>query len=230
MKKITIAGAFLALVGFVCQNAVAAGPTEPTSLSKYASYAVGVELGKNLAPLRVVLDYDEFLKGFKDVLAGKKPRVADKDAERILNMEFSAALKKVSDANLVEANRFMRENGKKPGVMTTKSGLQYQVLKAGVGPKPDPNSMVRVSYIGKLTNGTEFDRSRPNSPAEFELSKVIHGWSEGVGLMNKGAKYRLFIPPALAYGEQSPTPAIPPNSVLVFDVELVDIMPPPVSR
>jgi FKBP-type peptidyl-prolyl cis-trans isomerase len=176
-----------------------------------------------LKPLRVAVDYDAFMKGFSDAAEGRTPRITEEAAGALLNKEFTAAVAKVNEANLAAAQAFMSENGKRAGVITTKSGLEYEVIKEGTGPKPNAGSTVRVNYTGKLTNDTEFDRNRDNKPAEFPLSQVIPGWSEGLALMSTGAHYRLYIPPALAYGERSPTPKIPPNSVLVFDVELVEI-------
>jgi len=117
---------------------------------------------------------------------------------------------------------FLVENGKKAGIITTSSGLQYEVINEGNGAKPAADDIVKVHYEGKLIDGTVFDSSYEREPIEFPLNQVIPGWTEGVQLMSVGSKYRLFIPPELGYGAGGAGP-IPPNSVLIFEVELLDI-------
>jgi FKBP-type peptidyl-prolyl cis-trans isomerase len=221
----TLAAATVLVVG--CSQLAEApdGPKDGYKFSADASYAAGMEMGKQLAPLRVSINYAEFMKGFADAVAGKKSRLSEDAAEKLLNTEFGAAKKKADTANAADAKKFMDDNAKKNGIKTTASGLQYQVLKEGNGQHPSADSTVRVEYIGTLTNGTEFDRNRNDKPAEFRLTQVIPGWREGIALMNTGAHYKFYVPPKLAYGERSPTPAIPPNSVLIFDVKLVEIVP-----
>lgn len=123
--------------------------------------------------------------------------------------------------NLKAAETYLAANGKKPHIITTKSGLEYKVIKLGKGPKPTTTDTVKVNYKGFLANGTVFDQSK--EPIEFAVTGVIPGWTEAVQLMPVGSKYRLWIRPALAYGENSPSPMIPPNAMLIFDVELVGI-------
>ncbi len=122
-----------------------------------------------------------------------------------------------------EGKKFLEENGQREGVQTTPSGLQYEVLTEGTGPKPSgPSSQVTVHYEGRLINGTVFDSSyKRNQPASFGLNQVITGWTEGVQLMPQGAKYRFFIPSELGYGSRGAGAAIPPNATLIFDVELI---------
>jgi len=128
------------------------------------------------------------------------------------------------DENKKKGEKFLADNKSKPGVKTTPSGLQYSVISEGTGPKPTASSTVKVHYTGKLIDGTTFDSSVDRGePVEFPLNGVIKGWTEGVQLMNKGAKYRFYIPQQLAYGPSSPTELIPPYSVLIFEVELLDI-------
>jgi len=133
---------------------------------------------------------------------------------------FGGAASKVKK----EGQTFLAENAKKQGIVTTGSGLQYQVLREGKGAKPGPTDEVTVHYKGTLINGTEFDSSYSRGePATFPLNRVISGWTEGVQLMKVGAKYRFFIPSEMGYGERGAPPNIPPDSVLIFDVELLRI-------
>ena len=129
--------------------------------------------------------------------------------------------------NEADSEKFLADNKKKDGVKTTASGLQYKVIKEGNGPQPKSSDTVTVNYRGTLTDGTEFDSSyKRGQPATFPLAGVIKGWTEGLQLMKTGSKYQFFIPPALAYGEHSPSPTIPPNSTLIFEVELISIQAP----
>ncbi|MNQ60525.1 FKBP-type 22 kDa peptidyl-prolyl cis-trans isomerase [compost metagenome] len=134
---------------------------------------------------------------------------------------------KMSEESAAAGKKFLEENGKKPGVTTTASGLQYEVVQKADGPQPKATDVVTVHYTGKLTNGTVFDSSvERGSPIDLPVSGVIPGWVEGLQLMHVGEKYKLYIPADLAYGAQSPSPAIPANSVLVFDLELLAIKDP----
>ena len=126
------------------------------------------------------------------------------------------------------AEDFLAENGKKPGVITTASGLQYQIIKEGSGPKPSATDKVKAIYKGELINGTVFDDSQ-GQPREFPVNGVVKGWQEALPLMATGSKWKLFVPPALGYGTMQRGPVIEPNSVLVFEIELVDITKAPVA-
>ena len=150
----------------------------------------------------------------------KKRMEAQKKAEAEMNSKQTAEAKKNLEASL----EFMKENAKKPGVHATASGLQYKVIKKGTGKHPTADDMVKVNYTGKLIDGTVFDTSKDRGPAEFHLKQVIPGWTEGLQLMREGATYRFFIPPDLAYGAGG-THGIPPNSVLIFDVDLLKVNP-----
>ncbi|MNY12707.1 FKBP-type 22 kDa peptidyl-prolyl cis-trans isomerase [compost metagenome] len=134
---------------------------------------------------------------------------------------------KMSEESAAAGKKFLEDNAKKAGVTTTASGLQYEVVQKADGPQPKPTDVVTVHYTGKLTNGTVFDSSvERGSPIDLPVSGVIPGWVEGLQLMHVGEKYKLYIPADLAYGAQSPSPAIPANSVLVFDLELLAIKDP----
>jgi FKBP-type peptidyl-prolyl cis-trans isomerase FkpA len=191
-------------------------------------YAFGVIIGTNMKTAGVDVDYDAFLSGVKDVLEKNAPKVAVADAQKTVQNALVAGLAKKAQANLARETKFLADNGKKTGVVTTASGLQYEVLKAGTGPKPQATDTVKVDYVGTLIDGTTFDSSiEKKEPAVFPLSAgVIPGWQEGILLMNVGSKYRLYIPSKLAYGENGTSGKIGPNDTLIFDVDLLSIEPP----
>ncbi len=196
-------------------------------------YLVGGDVGRNLKGLKDEFDVPMMLRGLKDATtAGATHLLSDEEAGAVRNA-FSAhmqAMKKTQDAAIGDANRktgqeFLASNKTVKGVFTTPSGLQYMVLRQGNGPRPKPGERVRVNYVGTLTDGTQFDSSYDRGqPAEFGLNQVIPGWSEGVGMMPVGAKYRFWIPGYLGYGEKGGGDGvIGPNATLIFDVELLGI-------
>jgi len=195
------------------------------SFGKDPSYALGMNIGSSLKADGLYLDWDEFLKGIKDILYGSETRFDMDRASEIFYEAYSANYEKRDAANREEQTKFLEENRKKPNVTTTESGLQYEVITPGFGPQPAAQDVVRVHYRGTLVNGTEFDSSYSRGqPVEFPLDGVIRGWTEGLQLMNTGSKYRLVIPSELGYGSQDMSPQIPPNSTLIFEVELLDIV------
>jgi FKBP-type peptidyl-prolyl cis-trans isomerase FkpA len=193
---------------------------------------VGSDIGRSLAEIKGEFDMPMFLAGFKAASdPAAKPLLTDAEANAI-RASFSARLTAQKQAeriaqgqaNLRSGEDFLAKNKAVKGVFTTPSGLQYMVLRQGNGARAKPGQRVRVNYEGKLLDGTVFDSSYARGqPAEFSLSQVIAGWTEGVGLMPVGGKYRFWIPAALAYGEKGMGGDIPPNSTLTFDVELLAI-------
>ena len=220
-------------------DAKAAAPATSSALKTFeetSAYAIGQSMGRYISntlerqqELGVKLDNAMIMKGVQDGLVKKsllneeQLEKALKDYDQKINQ---AAAKKAADdakASLEKGKKFLEENAKKKGVTVTKSGLQYEVISEGKGPKPKATDMVKVHYTGTLIDGTKFDSSVDRKePAEFPLDHVIPGWTEGVQLMNVGSKYKFYLPSELAYGAQG-AGSIPANSVLVFEVELLSI-------
>ncbi len=204
----------------------------PPDKMKAYSYALGTSMGQGLRQQQINLDVDAFTRGVKDALAGttaiSEQQIRDTLAEFQQSMQeiMTAKLQALGAENAEKGNKFMAENAKKQGIVTTASGLQYKIENPGTGPKPSPTDVVSVQYRGMLIDGREFESSYSRGqPATLPLSNVIEGLKQGILLIGKGGKIRLFIPPHLAYGETGAAPAIGPNSTLIFDVELVDILP-----
>ncbi|MGH8258291.1 MAG: FKBP-type peptidyl-prolyl cis-trans isomerase [Steroidobacteraceae bacterium] len=196
------------------------------NLKAQASYSLGVLMGTQLHQFGLnerAVDFQKVAQGLKDVVSGKVQATAadGQKVQELIRQSRSVAAQK----NQAAARRFLAENGKRPGVMTTPSGLQYKVVSAGSGAPPSPTDQVTVNYRGTLLDGTEFDSSyKHGKPVTFAVNGVIKGWQEALVMMKPGAKWQLFIPPELAYGENSPPP-IPPGSLLKFDVELLSVKP-----
>ena len=193
-----------------------AAQTNPTTMDS-VSYALGVVLSKNLASQGFdAVDSEELAAGFAAGLGGSAKMDATQANQLIQNY--------LRDKQAGEGQAFLAENGKRPEVTTTASGLQYEVLTPGTGASPTATETVEVHYHGTLIDGTVFDSSvERGQTIEFPLNRVIPGWTEGVQLMKEGAKYRFFIPYDLAYGAQGSPPKIPPYSALIFDVELFKV-------
>jgi len=196
------------------------------------SYALGIGIGSQLAGMGAKeLNIDDFAQAIKDVISGSELKVDNAEAQTLVQNFFQkqeakqqAAAAEAGKVAKAAGEAFLAENGKKDGVVTLPSGLQYQVLKEGDGKKPSATDQVVCHYEGTLIDGTVFDSSyQRNQPATFGLNQVIAGWTEGVQLMQEGAKYRFFIPYNLAYGERGAGAQIPPFAALVFDVELIEV-------
>ena len=190
------------------------------------SYALGLSIGNNFQNSGINnLQVEDFVKGLKDVLGGAEPEISYDEAKLVINDYFMNLQKERLELNKKTGEEFLNINKGKAGVVTLPSGLQYQVLKQGEGAKPAASDKVKCHYHGTLINGTVFDSSvQRGEPAVFGVSQVIPGWVEALQLMPVGSKWRLFIPSDLAYGEHGAGDAIEPNSALVFDVELLDIV------
>ena len=197
------------------------------------SYALGIGIGHQLANMGgQELNIDDFAQAVKDVLGGKELKIKSSEAQQIVQDFFAQQEQKINkqcqEAGKVHkeaGEKYLAENAKKDGVITLPSGLQYQVLKEGNGKKPSAKDSVKCHYEGFLIDGTVFDSSiQRGEPAVFGLQQVIAGWTEGLQLMQEGAKYRFFIPYRLAYGEGGAGSSIPPFAALVFDVELIEVM------
>ena len=214
-------------------NKPAAAATDAAASEKNAaSYSLGVSMGDQLRSNGITPDAvnsQRLAQGVHDALSGKV-NMSEADQKNIQTLVRNAQ-QGAADANHRAAEKFLAENGKKPGVVTTASGLEYQVLTPGSGESPKATDEVTVNYRGTLLDGTEFDSSyKRGQPASFVLGRVIPGWTEGLQLMKPGAKYQLFVPPQLAY-DMHARPGIPPGSLLIFEVELLSFKPgqPPVA-
>ena len=232
MKQHRLAAA-VALVGLVLAGCdqQASSPELKTPAQK-ASYGIGLNMGKSLAQEGMEdLDSKSVALGIEDAVGKKEQRIKDEElveAFTALQKRAEERLAKASEEAASAGKKFLEENAKKPGVVTTASGLQYEVVKKADGPQPKATDVVTVHYEGKLTDGTVFDSSiQRGSPIDLPVSGVIPGWVEGLQLMHVGEKYKLYIPSDLAYGAQSPSPMIPANSVLVFELELLGIKDQP---
>jgi FKBP-type peptidyl-prolyl cis-trans isomerase len=241
MKNLTrastlgIAGLVLALTG--CDKIDTHGSRELTTMKDKVSYGIGLDIGRSFKQQNLAgpdVDLDKLRWGIQDAMGGNKPALSDSQLQATM-MEFQKTMMARTDstnkAKAVEnekaAKEFLDKNGKEPGVITTASGLQYKIITEGKGKKPDSSSTVSVHYTGTLLDGKEFDSSvKRGQPVQFPVGNVIKGWTEALQLMTVGSKWKLFIPPALGYGERGAGKDIGPNSALVFDVELIDIVDP----
>lgn len=226
MKGLFIAAAGLAIlaVSALAQvpepgKAAAGASGSPTDLQKKIAYGIGVSFGKQLKAQPLELDVEAMVQGLRDEIAGKA-NMSDQQLREVMTSFQQEVIKKMKQAG----EDFLAANKKKPGVMTTPSGLQYQVLKQGNGKTPKDSDTVVMSYEGKLTNGTVFDASaKHGGPQPFQVNGVIPGWTEALKLMKEGSKWRVFIPTNLAYNDRPPGPPIKPFDVLIFDMELVQV-------
>jgi FKBP-type peptidyl-prolyl cis-trans isomerase FkpA len=186
------------------------------------SYAIGMDMGGYLKNQVGEIDLTAFQQGLEDARTGGQVLLTEEEATNIKMTEGQKRTEAKAKASEETSKVYLETNGKKAGVTTTASGLQYEVITAAEGPKPTPESTVTVHYTGMLADSTVFDSSvKRGQPATFPLGGVIPGWTEGLQLMSTGSKYRFVIPPALGYGPRGAGNVIPPNSVLIFEVELI---------
>jgi FKBP-type peptidyl-prolyl cis-trans isomerase FklB len=218
-------------------ESAAPAPSSALADEEKLSYALGMDLAAHFQKQSVVLNPDAFARGMKDILAGGSTALTEQEARALITglqaemrKKFEAERQAAAEKAKVEGEKakaegeaYLATNKAKPGVVTLPSGLQYEVLKEGAGAKPTLENTVECQYRGTLVNGTEFDSSYArNQPASFPVKGVIKGWTEALQLMPVGSKWRLVIPAQLAYGERGAGP-IPPNSTLVFELELLGI-------
>ncbi len=190
------------------------------------SYALGLSIGNNFLSSGIKkVDFDSFLKGMKDVINESQLDMTYDEAKEVMNDFFSKLQEDRLEINLKAGKEFLAINAKRPGVVTLPSGLQYEILKEGNGAKPKATDQVKCHYHGTLIDGTVFDSSvERGQPATFGVNQVIPGWVEALQLMPVGSKWKLFIPSELAYGPAGAGQTIEPNSTLVFEVEVLDIV------
>ena len=195
------------------------------------SYSIGLNIGKSMKQEGLDINPDALAAAMKDVFAGKAPQLTDEQVQQVMQAfqqkmmaQKMAAREAGLTKNKAEGEKFLAENKKKDGVKTTASGLQYKVIKDGTGKTPKATDTVKTHYRGTLIDGKEFDSSyKRGEPAEFPVNGVIKGWTEALQLMKEGAKWQLFIPGDLAYGERGAGADIGPNATLIFDIELLSV-------
>ena len=233
--KSTLCIALMALV-LGCQNtneeSVTIEPEGPKTGKEKTSYAIGVNMAQSLTNIRDELDLPMLQKGLSDQIEGNELLVSNEDAQPLLQALTQKLMAKEQEEitrtaqnNLEEGQAYLKENKAREDVVTTESGLQYKVLKEGNGKSPGKTDRIMVHYKGTKLDGTVFDSSyERGEPATFQVDQVIAGWTEGVQLMKEGGKYMLFIPANLAYGESGAGQEIGPNEVLIFEVELLELV------
>ncbi len=229
MQKISL------LLTFAVLNAPSAFAADkaPTSDIDKLSYSLGVKTAENFQSQDIQINPAQFAQGLTDQMQKKQPALSDQEMQDTISAfqekHITAMIekeKKAAVANLAEGEKFMKTNAQKPSVKTTNSGLQYEVLSTGKGTSPKNGDNVIVNYRGTLLDGTEFDSSyRNKQAATLPLDRLIPGWQEALKMMQPGAKWKIYVPPQLAYGEQGAGNVIGPNSTLIFEIELVDVEP-----
>ena len=225
-----LAVALCAMVAFSGASFAADDPEFKSDKEKI-SYSIGMDIGGNLKRGAVEVDPDMLAKGLKDSYVGGKTLLTEDQARQVIEgfqktlaAKKAEAMKKLSEKNKADGEKFLAENAKKEGVKSLPSGLQYKEITPGNGKSPKATDSVTTHYKGTLIDGTEFDSSyKRGEPATFPVSGVISGWTEALQLMKEGAKWQLFIPPNLAYGERGAGRDIGPNATLIFEVELISV-------
>lgn len=223
-------GAALAVLLFAAPAMAAEQAAGLSSEKDKVSYAIGMSIGQGLVGQKLDIDPEKVARGLQDSMTGA-PKLSEEEAQTVLQgfqarlmAAKQAEMKAAGEKNAKEGEAFLTANGKKKGVTTLPSGLQYTVLSTGKGTKPTAADTVTVNYRGTLIDGTEFDSSyKRGEPATFPVGGVIKGWTEALQLMPEGSKWQLFIPAGLAYGERGAGKAIGPNATLIFEVELLSI-------
>jgi FKBP-type peptidyl-prolyl cis-trans isomerase FkpA/FKBP-type peptidyl-prolyl cis-trans isomerase FklB len=220
-----------AAVALTALAACGGGDAPPlTTLADSASYAIGMNMGASIREVRDEVRLEQLMQGLRDLADGRATRLSEQEAGRVLQafatevrQRQEAGRTAMADSNQQGGDAYRESNGQRTGVTTTASGLQYEVLTAGTGPRPTASDRARVHYKGTLIDGTAFDSSYGGDPVTFEVSQLIGGWTEALQLMPVGSKYRIVVPPNLGYGPGGSPPDIPPNATLVFELELLGI-------
>ena len=228
MRKIYWAIVFIIGVAAFCSAEGIAEEARKGEEKAEMSYAFGMVVAADLKQTGLEFNYNSFIRGLRDEMENEKTRYTMNEAMSIIQKAFVEAQSEIAERNLAIGMSFLEENGKRPGVVTTPSGLQYELISgSGSDEKPGPADIVLVHYRGTTIDGTEFDSTyESGEPIEVPLEMVIPGWAEGIRMMSEGDKAKLYVPPNLAYGEGGAGGVIGPNSVLIFEVDLISIVRP----
>ncbi|HAP44569.1 MAG: hypothetical protein A2087_04580 [Spirochaetes bacterium GWD1_61_31] len=226
MRKLSLVVLILAILfTFGCKGQAAKLPVHDEADAQ-VSYAFGIALGESLKQTGLQFNYNEMIRGIANLLEGAETDVTAEEAYEVIQTAIAAQTELQNSGLTTVETEYLAANGQKPGIVTTASGLQYEVLSEGTGARPGATDTVRIHYHGTKPDGTVFDSSVDRGePVEFPLDQVIDGFAEGIQLMPIGSKYRIFMPSSLAYGpEGTPDGAIGPYQTLIFEVELIDIV------
>ncbi len=230
MRKILVLGMAASLM-VSCASQKSKADVKLEDFESKVSYMVGQDIGNTLKSMGSDFDLEILARAIEDVMNDRPSRLSDEELKEVgaqfqqqLQQKQMAMQEEMSEKNKEAGDAFLEENKTNPDVVVTESGLQYKVITQGEGPSPSEEDIVTVHYTGRLLDGTVFDSSHERgTPATFNLSQVIPGWTEGVQLMNVGSKFELYLPSDLAYGPRGAGQDIEPNSTLVFEIELLDI-------
>ena len=231
MRKRLLALAALVATA-ACQGGDDVGTPALETNDEKASYAIGLNMGRSLEPVSERIDMLALRAGIRDAMAGSDPIIEPADLQTVMQqfseevrVEQEAANAEAATRNQEEGAAYLAENGAKDGVTTTESGLQYEVMREATGERPAAADQVRIHYTGTLIDGTEFDSSYGGEPAQFAVGGVIPGFAEGLQLMEVGSQYRFVIPGELGYGPMGSAGGIGPNATLIFEVEMLEVIP-----